>query len=378
MKHVVFVLRDQCVGGFTSALSSLYDAIKDDYEVTVIQLTKMGNAIISYDDVVIKPWWLCDFYYSDFTLAYGLRKLGIGIVHAYAKFDKNIEKRISKHYTKILSNADCVIAYGEGFASRFVQYINHPNKVAWLHYDVSHYPKSSEDELLYQRFNAVVCVADTIAKGMRKMYPTIEKKIFGIHNILDEHRIELLSRDVVQEHFDAPINIISLGRFASVKRFPMIPRIAASLRDKGLKFKWWILGPASDEVESSKLKQEIAQYNVDDCVEWIGNRTNPYPYIALSDVLVSTSITEACPMIFTEARILKKPIVSADFLTASEFIENGVDGCITPLEMMADCIYNLFSEHSKLESIKRASSERGSGNEETLNRFCNLVNCTNV
>ena len=83
----------------------------------------------------------------------------------------------------------------------------------------------------------------------------------------------------------------------------------------------------------------------------MGAKTNPYPYFKAADLLVSTSESEACPMIFNEAKILGTPIVSANFGSSYEFIKQNIDGYVTPIEEMHIVIEKLIKdkgEYSKL------------------------------
>jgi len=67
---------------------------------------------------------------------------------------------------------------------------------------------------------------------------------------------------------------------------------------------------------------------------------------------VTLSLSEACPMIFNEAKILQIPIVSSDFGSAKEFINNGVDGIISPIEEFPEVIYQMMSNAMKYQNIK--------------------------
>ena len=84
-----------------------------------------------------------------------------------------------------------------------------------------------------------------------------------------------------------------------------------------------------------------------DCVVYLGGKSNPYPYFKMADLLVCVSESEACPMIFNEAKLLNLPIVSTDFPSAFEFIDRDKDGRITQIEAMADTIADIISEDSK-------------------------------
>jgi glycosyltransferase involved in cell wall biosynthesis len=79
-------------------------------------------------------------------------------------------------------------------------------------------------------------------------------------------------------------------------------------------------------------------------------------------------------MVFTEAKALGIPIISADFLTAKEFVSDGEDGIICPIDEMADKIYGFIKNKELQERIKSNLQKRGTGNADTLLRFEKLVN----
>ena len=372
MKKLVFVVRDRCIGGFTSSLSNWYNQIKNYFDVKVLQLTEMGDAEIAYENVLVKRSTFCDSYYGDYTLAKGVRKIKIAFVKILAKIDKNIERRIAYSYSKLFQDADLVIAFGEGFATSFVSYIDNCPKIAWIHYDISYYPKSDLDIDLYSKFDRIICVSDAIAKRMRNMYPMLSSRICGLHNIIDEKRICSLSHQRTVHICSNCFNIISIGRFSEVKRFDKIPKLASRLKEMGLYFKWRIIGGGSDAIKDD-LVSDIQKYNLRDEVILMGKQSNPFPYLLKSDLLVSTSKTEACPMVFSEARILGVPIVSADFNTAIEFIDNEVDGIICKLEELPAAICSMAFDKDKYHTILMNSNKRGSGNKESLDSFINLV-----
>lgn len=136
----------------------------------------------------------------------------------------------------MISQADCVVAFSEGPATSFCQYLHHPNKVAWIHHDITRYPKSEAAEKCLEKYNKIVCVAETIANGMQVMYPDLKEKILAIHNIVDEDRIRNLAKKSIVEKCNNCLTIVSVGRLVPVKRFEIIPMLAKQLIDRGLVF----------------------------------------------------------------------------------------------------------------------------------------------
>lgn len=55
---------------------------------------------------------------------------------------------------------------------------------------------------------------------------------------------------------------------------------------------FWILGTGYLEAELRRLARDLS---VEDMVHFLGFKSNPYPYIAASDLFLSTSMTEGYP-----------------------------------------------------------------------------------
>ena len=146
----------------------------------------------------------------------------------------------------------------------------------------------------------------------------------------------------------------------------MIPEIATQLKKAGLVFRWYILGSADIPNELKKLTDAIRQNSVEDEVVFLGSKSNPYPYLKAVDLMVTISKSEACPMIFNEAKILHVPIVSTDFGSAFEFMNDGETGFITPLEGLPDAILRLFNDEELREQMKANISRFNFDNKELI------------
>ena len=80
--------------------------------------------------------------------------------------------------------------------------------------------------------------------------------------------------------------------------------------------------------------------------------------LAKADLYVSTSLSESFPLVINEAKALGIPVVSNDFGSAAESVENEVDGWITSIEgekmsclisELIDCKISLPKSASSLE-----------------------------
>jgi glycosyltransferase involved in cell wall biosynthesis len=59
-------------------------------------------------------------------------------------------------------------------------------------------------------------------------------------------------------------------------------------------------------------------------------------------------------MIFQEAKYLSVPVITTDFGSSREFITNGYDGVIAPLEIITDAIAKMMNSSEEYNKIKQA------------------------
>ena len=242
-------------------------------------------------------------------------------------------------------NYDCVISFQESASLPFVAKFSNPNKIAWIHCDYSRiFTNKMYEFAVFSKYCKIVTVSEYTRVSFCKLLPSLESRVVVIYNIMDSSAIIQKSKEQMDDDRFCieEFTIISVGRISAVKQFNLIPSIASSLKTRGLAFKWYILGGKHEIEPYQKLMQAISDYSVENEVICLGNKTNPYPYFKVADLLVSTSSSEACPMIFNEAKILNLPVVTNNFGSAHEFIVEGQDGQICSLTVMADVIDNII------------------------------------
>lgn len=252
---------------------------------------------------------------------------------------------------------DFVASCQEGDTTEFVSFFQDVKRIAWFRSEYSvyrkHHSAQYEQRLheVYSRIDSIVCVSQTTRDDFVRWFPECDIKAIAIHNIQNVEMISAKSNEPVSDPLDSQIfSIVSIGRFSPQKRFSAIPALASILREKGLAFKWYIIGDGNIEGEGDRLVEEQIKYNTSDVVFPIGARLNPYPYLASANLFVITSSYEACPRVVAESIILGKPVVSANFSSAPEFVHNGINGFV-------DELYRLPKHIMKLASDKRLYNE---------------------
>lgn len=272
---------------------------------------------------------------------------------------------------------DAVIGFSEGLPTRFVAMMNHANKIGWIHCDYSSYMQHNgghSEFATYDKLQHIVCVSEFTRQSFVHIYPTMEDKTEAIYNIIDDEMMRNKASEPIKETFyDTLFNIVSIGRIDPVKRLSVIPELARKVTDAGCKIRWYVIGPKGTDGEVRLFNENISKYEVGQIVVPLGEKANPYPYIAQADLLVNTSISEACPYVINEAKILGTPVVCTDFGSAKEFVDFGSNGFYEPIEKISDRIISLVNNPNELRRMKEALYEFRYDNEQILKKIYSLI-----
>lgn len=370
-KRTLFILPYCRPGGACSSLASIYSGLDSEkYDISVFSMQdslQNDKDSLSYKNTVLPADPLLAYYFGDYRKAPFFFRLFVIFLkvlsHLGLKVKNTVETIIEKRVVKQLESHyefDTVVGFMEGFATKMASLFKTANKIAWVHcnYNTS-VPLNISEELMYSRFNAIVCVSKFTTQVFRDRYPKLADRVQAIYNPQDTDNITRKAETQIENtaFLTDKFTIISIGRINHIKRFRDIPQIAYKIKQRHSDFRWYIFGAEQEEEEKSLLFQNIEKYGVDDVLQWMGYTTNPYPYLKASDLLVTTSISEACPMIFNEARALNVPIVSTDFPTSYEFIDNGVTGVISPIETISESIIRMMDDNCFYQTIKENSQK---------------------
>jgi glycosyltransferase involved in cell wall biosynthesis len=365
-KKILIVIPGFNHGGTNRSLSNLLSLIDDKlYDISVFGMSPdgyyrdmlsnynilNGNYILTalMSNVRKEKFFFVKFF---FILIKLLNKI---LLYINLDIKKSAQKHIvNKHG---FENYDTIIAFQEGEATSFVSKVKCANKIAWIHCNYAEYLKYlniAPEKIIYSKFKSIVCVSDYTKNIFSDLIPELKDNVFSIHNTIDSEFVKAQSKDINLDNiFKKNIfNIISVGRFDVSKRFSVIPEIAFQLKNKGFIFKWFLIGGVTIPEEKIIFFNNIKKYGVEDYIEYLGEVDNPYPYIANSNLLVSTSISEAFPYVLIEAKTLGIPVAVTDFGSAAECVIDRVEGIITPLEKMPYELENLINNKTFYTKLK--------------------------
>ena len=248
-------------------------------------------------------------------------------------------------------------------------------KMEWIHADWS--TIDVNEKLVASRWGRndyIVSISEHVGERFLKRFPQFKDKIIEIHNILSPSFVKNQAAQSVDfEDFNPDIiTLCSVGRIAYAKNFDNLPHIAKKLKEKGLTFHWYVIGPG----DLGEISKTIQEDDVDDCVNFIGAKSNPYPWIQACDIYVQPSRYEGHSVTVREAQILGKPVIITNYPTAKSQVLDGVDGIICGMDnqSIAEAIYSLANDRNRQQLLTDYVSSHDYGNEHEVNKIYKLLN----
>lgn len=367
---ILFVLPKFEFGGTVFSTFNMIRVLGDftDYDIYIYPMIADGPVRNVYTGLNVLPSdFLLESNFANINEYSGRKKVKIYL----GKLIKRINLIFNKQYNQDLFrrvaeqlqrkyNFDFVASCQEGDSTEFVSYFPNCKRIAWFRSEMSVYlqkhiskEKAKLLNSIYCKFNNIVCVSNTTREDFAQYFPAIGERIIAIHNIQDTQDINNRANQLIRDPFDNRFfTIVSVGRMSPQKRFAQIPSIASKLITRGNKnFRWYIIGDGNTGGEYDRLLDEIDKLDMKEYVIPIGSRVNPYPYIKSADILVIPSSYEACPRVVAEAHILNKPVISADYSSATEFVNHGVDGFVSTIDNLDYYISAMMKKDGQASEI---------------------------
>lgn len=265
---------------------------------------------------------------------------------------------------------DVAVAYQQGFPTYYVsEKVTSRVKVAWVNTDLSKAGyRSRFNRPFYNKMSQVCVVSDALYHILPKDGFVSQNRLCVVKDILDAgliHDLALSSDSVERLWGDSHgIRILTVGRLAIPKNYPLAVETAKILKNKGLSFTWIFVGEGS---ERRIIESLIRKYRLEDDIHLAGFQINPYPYFVGCDIYVQTSSFEGFGLTISEAKIFNKPIVTTCFPSAYDQIKDGENGLIASMdaESVSDKILAIVNNPSLKDKLVTA-----------LKQECNLTAVT--
>lgn len=282
-------------------------------------------------------------------------------------------KYCNPYFPKVEEEYDVAISYL--WPHNFVaEKVRAKKKIAWIHTDYSNIsPDRNIDLEVWDKFDSIVGVSEKCVATFLKLYPSLKKKCVVVENIASPEFIRKMSEEQVSEEFEKDkFNLLTVARFSHAKGIDQGVEAIKLLRDRGIdNIKWYIVGYGGDE---NKIRELITRYSLEDMIEILGKKDNPYPYMKMCDLYMQPSRYEGKAVTVVEAQILAKPVLITNYPTAHSQVVDRVDGeiCELSIEGIANGVEKFYRDRDFLERYRFNCESGNYENKEELKKLYEL------
>lgn len=346
-KELLFSINDLRVGGIETAIINLLNNIDyKKYNVTLVMEEKTG-VLLKNVNKNVKVQELKVSNNKNVIIRKGInfiRKLNFSILN-YHKFD------FSCCYATYSLSANKIALTASKNNSIYV----HSN-YRYIYKDKTEF-KNFFNCRNISSFRRIIFVTNEAEKDFIKIYPELKNKCLVLNNFIDPDKILKLSTEKISENHPKNKKLfVFIGRLDdSSKKVSRAINLLKSLSDVNL----LIVGDGPDR----KMYEDLVTKNdLSKRVTFVGQKTNPYPYIKLADYIILTSDYEGFPVTYLEAITLHKRILTT-IDVSDESINIGKDYAtiisMDEKEMLKDVQKELSSPRKiKDIDVKKIQEER--------------------
>lgn len=356
-KHILFVCYGLGIGGIEKCLVNLLNIMPERYDIDVLlmnpqyafknQIKRNVRFLDTFDYVMNIEDTLNEINNRGGKLRNMRMFASYCVFRTRIKFKKNAWrgfKRLSKNY-------DIAIAYSHHDFSPYyvIDKVHAKKKILWYHngaYEHDGY-RYERDKKYYLAFDKVVAVSTDCAKILMEKFAFHKEQLIVLRNICDYVGIQKKANMVTFSPFEEGIyHIVTVGRMTVEKGALLAIDACKILCEAGLQVCWHWIG---DGNQFYAVKERIKELELEQHFILEGNQDNPYPFIKCADVYVQPSYYEAYSTTITEAKVLKKPIVTTDVGGMRDQLVHEKNGLIVPIDAfaIADAIKSLLTDKNK-------------------------------
>ena len=293
-KKLLFTAYSLNVGGIETALINLVNRINlDKYQVEILLEKKEGIFLDKVkEEITVKEYKV-----------YDNRNI---MIRKFLNLTKRLLFTLINYHTYDFS---CCYATYSLSGSKLAK-IGSTNTSIYVHSNYSYLYKDEEFKNFFnareiQNFKKIIFVSKEARQSFINYYPELAKKCLVINNFVNLNEIVKKSKGKVGEK--KPKNkklFVFVGRLDDTSK--KLSR-AINLTKEIKEIELWLVGDGPDR---KKYEDLAKKERVVSRVKFLGEKTNPYPYIALADYVLMTSDYEGFPVTYLESIILKKPIIT--------------------------------------------------------------------
>ena len=246
------------------------------------------------------------------------------------------------------------------------------NNAIWVHgnYYVLYGDKMSKffESVRIKKFEKIVFVSNENKREICSHYQGIEDKSYVCNNLVDGELILKKSKKKIKYKKNKDEKLfVNIGRHEEhQKRLSRIISATNRLNKEGYKFKILFVGDGPDH---DTYKDECDSLKLDNII-FVGRTSNPFPYYKMSDAVILSSEYEGFPVVFLEAMILKKPILSTKISDWEDLEDKYGYFC----ELNSDGVYYNMKKFLDEGFEFKEKFDYKKYNEDILNKIYEIIN----
>ncbi|HBL41168.1 MAG TPA: glycosyltransferase [Ruminococcaceae bacterium] len=388
-KSLLFILPSLCSGGAERSLITLLTLLDQtgEYDMDLLLFRKEGLFLPSVPSGVTVLSGGERYAAFDGSIGgavrYGLTHLEPSFALNRLLYAKALQKGNRKKIwdmlkttlPKIKKEYDTAIGYLEGNALYFcAECVKAKTKIGYIHNDYSKLGLDADfDRPFVEKLDAFVTVSPECEKVLREVFPEAAQKIHMIENITSPSVLRSQAEKMPSEFesISCP-KLLTIGRLREQKGYDFAVAAAEKLKQDGFAFKWFCIG--TGELKE-QIEREICEKNLEENLILLGERTNPYPYIAHCDLYVQPSHYEGKSIALDETKCFAKPIVATKFTTVFDQLTDGKTALLAEMsgDSIAEKIEALIQDEALRKTLTENLQNEEVGNEAELKKFTALT-----
>jgi glycosyltransferase involved in cell wall biosynthesis len=216
------------------------------------------------------------------------------------------------------------------------------------------------EKLYYKNVDRIFCVSSQSATSFCEYFNEFEQKVSVLININSrDAMLRFASEYYPKEYSNDVFNILTVARIEETKDIITLLKTADKLKKYFKGFKWFVMGR---EIEGNDYPQECHRLHKElgllEYVVFLEERPNPFPYYRHCDLYVQTSLFEGRVLAVEEALFFNLPIITTDYPSTHDQIQDGVNGRICPRDpnILAEVIYQLYRDPKQRGNLAAANA----------------------
>lgn len=385
-EKILIVNNNMHIGGVQRALVNLLKCVHDRYDITLALFCPEGELMGEIpSDVRILPVRSA-YKYIGMTkhdvAGKPLMKLMRSFFAAVSRMaGKSAAVSIMSLTQGKIGEYDAAISYlhdaGEGLfyggCNDFVlRHVKARRKCGFLHCDYSGCGADNpENKRRYTKFDGIAACSDGCRKSFERAMPELAEKTLTVMNCQDYESIRGLAKEKPEKLPDGRVNVLTVARLGKEKGVTRAIEAISGIGN-GTDFHYYIVGDGAQRGEAEEM---VRSFGIEKRVTFVGEKNNPYGYMAAADLLLIPSLNEAAPMVIGEAACLGTPVLSTETTSARDMVEETGFGwvCENSVDSIRRALNDLLNNKKEIDNRAMAIKGTAFNNALAVAQFDKLI-----